>query len=222
MDPLTKEHRKETEKSQLPTRKAIKKALLQKGGRRCAHCYRKTVPVRLVRVWRKKESLKRDLYILLCHDCIIERQEKRKEEKKRFWRRKPSKRKISKTGFYNRIRKKVFERDDHRCLWCESQKNLGLGSLIPESRGGKLTFDNFVTACSHCRPSKGNMLPLDYLWKDIDVDEYLHEQFDHALRVQDPGKNITIRFFLFAEISNFLHRLTNNDKIPSRIRSKAE
>jgi len=230
MDPLTKQHRKETGKSQLPTRKAIKKALLEKGGKRCAHCCRKTVAVRLVRAERQKGFLVGDPYILLCHDCIIERQEKRKEEKKRLWRRKAtncrvSKRApkdISKTGFYNRIRKKIFERDDHRCLWCESKKNLGLGSLIPESRGGKLTFDNFVTACSHCRPSKGNMLPLDYLWKDIDLDEYLHEQFDHALKVSDPGKNITIRFFLFAEISNFLHRLTNNDKIPSRIRSKAE
>jgi len=220
--PFTKEDNRRKAKSQLPTRKAIKKALLDKAGRRCAHCYRKTVPVRLVRDWQKKGFLVSGSYILLCHDCIIKRQEKRKEDKKRLWRRKATNRKTSKTGFYNRIRKKIFERDDHKCVWCSTKQGIGLGSLVPLSKGGKLTFDNFVTACSHCRPSKGNMLSLDYLWKDIDLDEYLHEQFDHALKVQDPGKNITLRFFLFAEISNFLHRLTNDDKIPSRIRSRAE
>ncbi|GAJ08518.1 unnamed protein product [marine sediment metagenome] len=66
------------------------------------------------------------------------------------------------------------------------------------------------------------MLPLDYLWKDIDVDEYLHEQFDHALRVQDPGKNTTIKFFVFAEISHFLHKVTNDKNISDSTRSRAE
>ena len=66
------------------------------------------------------------------------------------------------------------------------------------------------------------MLPLEYLWKDIDLDEFLHEQLDHALRVKDPGKNITVRFRLFAEVSSFLHRLTNDDKIPSHTRTRAE
>jgi len=222
---FTKEDSRKEGKSQLPTRKDIRKALLNKAGKRCAHCYRKTVPVRLVRIRQKKGSVGQDGYILLCHDCIIKRQEKRKKEKKRLWEWKPTKRakrKISKTGFFNRIRKKVLERDHYRCVWCNTHKKIGLGSLIPESRGGKRCIENYVACCQKCRPSKGNMLPLEYLWRDIDVDEYLHEQFDHALRVKDPGKNISIRFFLFSEISSFLHRLTNDNSIPSHTRSRAE
>jgi 5-methylcytosine-specific restriction endonuclease McrA len=223
--PLVKQDKKEKEKSQLPTRKAIKKALLEKAGRRCVDCYRKTVPVRLVRIHKKSKQLKQTDYILLCHDCIIKRQEKRKEDKKRLWEWKPTKRarrKISKTGFLNRVRKKVIQRDSYRCVWCNTDKKIGLGSLIPESRGGKRCIENYVACCQKCRPNKGNKLPLEYLWRDIDVDEYLHEQFDHALRVKDPGKNITIRFFLFSEISSFLHRLTNDGTVPDSTRSRAE
>ncbi|MBA7542118.1 hypothetical protein ES705_34437 [subsurface metagenome] len=225
MDSLIKQHKTEGYKSQLPTGKDIRKALLDKAGNRCAHCYRKTVPVRLARIRQKKGLLGIEGYILLCHDCIIKRQEKRKEDKKRLWEWKPTKhtkRKISKTGFFNRVRKKVLQRDDYRCVWCDMDKKIGLGSLIPESRGGKRCIENYVACCQKCRPSKGNMLPLEYLWKDIDIDEYLHEGLDHALRVKDPGKNITIRFFLFSEISSFLHRLTNDNSIPSHTRSRAE
>ena len=225
MDPLIKQHKTEDHKSQFPTRKYIRKALLDKAGRRCAHCYRKTVPVRLTRVRQKKGPLGIHGYILLCHDCIIKRQEKRKEDKKRLWEWKPTKhkkRKISKTGFLNRVRRKVIERDGYRCVWCNTDKKIGLGSLIPESRGGKRCMGNYVACCQKCRPSKGNKLPLEYLWRDIDVDEYLHEQFDHALRVKDPGKNITIRFFLFSEISSFLHRLTDDGTVPDSTRSRAE
>jgi len=220
-----RQDREGKKKSQVPTRYLIKKALLNKAGGRCAHCYRKTVPVRLARVREKVGQVKESDYILLCHDCIIKRQEKRKEDKKRFWISNPSKRtkrKISKTGFLARIRKKVLQRDDCRCVWCNTDKRIGLGSLVPESRGGKRCMENYVACCQKCRPSKGNMLPLEYLWRDIDVDEYLHEQFDHALRVKDPGKNITIRFFLFSEISSFLHRLTNDNGIPDSTRSRAE
>jgi len=221
--PFTDQDNRREGTSQLLTPYIIKKALLDKAGRRCAHCYRKTVPVRLVRDWRKKESLTGQPYILLCHDCIIKRQERRKKEKKRLWRRKPGKHKISKAGFFNRIRKKVFERDDHKCLWCDSKKNLGVGPLIPLSRGGKLVFGNYVTTCQHCRPSKGNKLPLEFIAEAIFVDEYLHEEFDERLRVlSDPGKNITMRFFLFAEISHFLHKVTNDKSVPSSTRSRAE
>ena len=211
-------------RSQVVDYHTIKKALLSQHHSRCAKCYRKTIPVRLARVRQKKGCLAEDGYCLLCHDCILARQEKRKQEKKRLWRKKPGKRKISKGGFWNKIRPKVLERDNYTCVWCggKEKQKLGLGSLIPLSRGGKLTFDNFVCACWRCRPAKGSLLPLEYIWRDIDIDEFLHEELDYALRVKDPGKNVSIRFFLFAELSQFLHRLTNDAGIPSRTRSRAE
>jgi len=203
-------------------RQCIKKDLLEKASGRCAHCYRKTVPVRLVRIRQKKGCVGNDGYILLCHDCIIKRQEKRKKEKKRLWRRKPGKRKLTKGSFLNKIRKQVLERDKYTCVWCCSKEKIGLGSLIPESRGGKRCIENYVACCQKCRPSKGNKLPLEFIAEAIFIDEYLHEELDHALRVKDPGKYISIRFFLFAEVSSFLHRVTNDSSIPDSTRSRAE
>ncbi|MBA7496630.1 hypothetical protein ES702_07239 [subsurface metagenome] len=220
--PLTKEDSRSKNKSQCLSSYLIKKVLLDKAGRRCAHCYRKTVPVRLARVRPKKGRLTEDGYCLLCHDCILKRQEKRKQAKKRLWHRKAASRRISKTGFFNRIRKNVLQRDGYRCLWCGTKEKIGLGSLIPESRGGKLTFDNFIASCQKCRPSKGNKLPLNFLFESITVDEFLHEELDEHLRVSNPGNNTTVSFYLLAEVSSFLHALTNNKEIPSHTRSRAE
>ncbi|MBA7658816.1 hypothetical protein ES703_66775 [subsurface metagenome] len=221
--PFTKEDTRKKARSQVLDYHSIKKALLDKHNRRCAHCYRKTVPVRLTRVNKKTDQVKESNYCLLCHHCIIKRQEKRKEDKKRLWRKKLSSHKISKAGFFNRIRTKVFERDDHKCLWCDSRKNLGLGPLIPLSRGGKLVFDNYVTTCQHCRPSKGNKLPLEFIAESIFIDEYLHEELDEHLRVRTPaGKYTTIKFYLFCELSEYLNKVTNDPSIPSHTRSRAE
>ena len=220
--PFTKEHSLSRARSQVRSRYLIKKGLLDKAGGRCAHCYRKTVTVRLSRVHKKSKQPKESDYILLCHDCIIERQEKRKREKKRLWRTKPGKRKLTKGSWLNKIRQRVLERDKYTCSWCGSKKGVGLGPLIPESRGGKLEFNNYVTTCQYCRPSKGNKLPLEFIVEDIFIDEYLHEELDHALKVKDPGKYVSVRFFLFAEVSSFLHRLTNDASIPSHTRTRAE
>lgn len=214
--------RKKGSQSQAVSPYLIKKALLDRHSGRCARCYRKTVPVRLSRVHKKSKQPKESDYILLCSECIGKRQKERKQQKKRLWRRKASRRKLTKGSFLNKIRKTVLERDNCTCSWCGSKKGVGLGSLIPESRGGKRVIDNYVACCQKCRPGKGSKLPLNFIFEAIDIDEFLHEQLDHALRVKDPGKNISIRFRLFAEVSSFLHRLTNDDKIPSSTRTRAE
>ncbi|MBA7716409.1 hypothetical protein ES703_125482 [subsurface metagenome] len=101
---------------------------------------------------------------------------------------------------------------------------MGLGSLIPLSRGGKLEIDNYVCCCQHCRPSKGDKLPLEFIDETITVDEFLSGQLDEHLRVlsDDPGRFVKIRFFLFSEISEFLHRLTNDPEISSSTSTRAE
>ena len=223
MTPFTREDSRRQGKSQFPSRYLIKKTLLNKASRRCAHCYRKTVPVRLSRVHKNSRQPKESDYILLCHDCILARQERRKEQKKRLWRKKARRRKITKGSFLNKVRKKVLERDGYKCVWCNTDKNLGLGSVIPESRGGKRSIENYVACCQKCRPSKGNKLPLEFIAEAIFIDEYLHEELDEHLRVKaDPGKCVQVRFYLVSEISEFLHRLTNDDKIPSATRTRAE
>ncbi|MBA7478377.1 hypothetical protein ES707_13800 [subsurface metagenome] len=218
--PFTKEDRKERHKSQARERYHIRKSLLERQGSRCSDCEHRA-KVKLSRQKKDSEQLEESQYILLCHSCLKKRQEK---QKRAYRPRSDTFKGKTPGGFWNFIRQRVFDRDGHKCVWCDSKEHLGLGPLIPLSRGGKLEIDNYVTTCEKCRPRKGRKLPLEFLFESIDIEEYLHEELDEHLRIlsDDPGRFVKIRFFLFSEISEFLHRLTNDEKISSHTRTRAE
>jgi 5-methylcytosine-specific restriction endonuclease McrA len=52
----------------------------------------------------------------------------------------------------------IYQRDEHTCQYCGSQKKLTIDHIIPRSRGGQDTWENMVVACSPCNVRKGNML----------------------------------------------------------------
>ena len=52
----------------------------------------------------------------------------------------------------------IYQRDDHTCQYCGSQKKLTVDHVIPRSRGGQDTWENMVVACSPCNVKKGNTL----------------------------------------------------------------
>ena len=56
-------------------------------------------------------------------------------------------------------RQNVFKRDNHKCQYCNSVKDLTLDHVQPKSRGGKTTWDNLVTACRPCNGKKGDFTP---------------------------------------------------------------
>ncbi|VAX37306.1 HNH endonuclease family protein [hydrothermal vent metagenome] len=59
-------------------------------------------------------------------------------------------------------RRNVFLRDDHHCQYCGNQfhsHRLSLDHVLPRSRGGKLTWENVVSACHKCNVRKGNRTP---------------------------------------------------------------
>lgn len=61
-------------------------------------------------------------------------------------------------------RRNVLIRDDFCCQYCNekfSPSELSLDHLVPRSKGGRLTWDNTVTACYSCNFKKGNTLPED-------------------------------------------------------------
>jgi 5-methylcytosine-specific restriction endonuclease McrA len=61
-------------------------------------------------------------------------------------------------------RREVFRRDQHRCQYCGSKKQLTIDHVIPRSKGGTHTWDNVVTACARCNTAKGNrLLPIPNL-----------------------------------------------------------
>jgi 5-methylcytosine-specific restriction endonuclease McrA len=56
----------------------------------------------------------------------------------------------------------VFLRDQFMCQYCRTPhptNDLTFDHVVPRSKGGRTTWQNVVTACSHCNLVKGNRLP---------------------------------------------------------------
>ncbi len=66
-------------------------------------------------------------------------------------------------------RQNIYIRDGYRCMYCgvhvdelsEGMKGLTLDHVHPESRGGRNTFLNLVTACKSCNSYKGDCTPYE-------------------------------------------------------------
>lgn len=53
----------------------------------------------------------------------------------------------------------IFKRDGHTCVYCgvNKRKDLTIDHVIPQSKGGKNTWNNLVTACFKCNNKKGSL-----------------------------------------------------------------
>ena len=56
-------------------------------------------------------------------------------------------------------KRNVMVRDDYKCVYCSSSKELTIDHIIPASKGGKTSFENCTTACKSCNNLKGNRTP---------------------------------------------------------------
>jgi len=56
------------------------------------------------------------------------------------------------------LRRRVFERDGHRCVWCGAEGRLDLDHIRPVSRDGKTEESNLQVLCRSCNSRKGNRL----------------------------------------------------------------
>lgn len=56
-------------------------------------------------------------------------------------------------------RKNIFRRDNHTCVYCgaNNPKNLTLDHVVPQSKGGKDTWNNLVTCCYSCNQEKADL-----------------------------------------------------------------
>lgn len=55
-------------------------------------------------------------------------------------------------------RQGVLTRDRRRCAYCDAPART-IDHLVPQSRGGRWTWDNTVAACHACNGRKGNRTP---------------------------------------------------------------
>ncbi len=69
-------------------------------------------------------------------------------------------RNISQSVPYSRIN--VFKRDEFFCQYCNdylNSKTATLDHIVPQSRGGKNTWENTVCSCEPCNRQKGDRTP---------------------------------------------------------------
>jgi len=61
-------------------------------------------------------------------------------------------------------RENIYRRDNFECVYCgcSTQKLLTLDHVIPQSKGGKNTWDNLVTACKQCNSEKADLTLEEY------------------------------------------------------------
>lgn len=61
-------------------------------------------------------------------------------------------------------RDNVYRRDNFECVYCgcNHRKTLTLDHVIPQSKGGKDSWDNLVTACRKCNSEKSNLTLEEY------------------------------------------------------------
>ena len=50
----------------------------------------------------------------------------------------------------------VFKRDEGKCQYCGTNRDLTIDHVIPQSKGGKSTWTNLVTACKKCNSLKSD------------------------------------------------------------------
>jgi len=56
----------------------------------------------------------------------------------------------------------VFERDNFSCVYCNSDRDLSVDHLIPESRGGKSVVENLACCCRACNLEKSDRTPEEW------------------------------------------------------------
>lgn len=59
----------------------------------------------------------------------------------------------------NPTRENIFRRDEMKCIYCESNKDLTIDHVYPKWRGGANTWENLATCCSKCNGKKGGRTP---------------------------------------------------------------
>ena len=66
-------------------------------------------------------------------------------------------------SLWRRLRQRVFERDNHTCVYCGSKPDkLECDHVHPLSRGGQSTMSNLVAACTPCNRAKRDKTPEEW------------------------------------------------------------
>jgi hypothetical protein len=90
---------------------------------------------------------------------------------------------IPNSEFVKRPRKKtklrVKQRDENKCMFCNSDKNLTLHHILHRERGGRTVDNNLITSCAECQKKlheNPKQVFDDSLYKRIGVNKHYHKK----------------------------------------------
>ena len=88
--------------------------------------------------------------------------------------------------FVSYSKRNVHLRDNYICQYCDERKKtdrMGIDHVLPESRGGKTTWENTVSSCNSCNAVKGARTPQEAGMKLIRVPKRPHG-FREIIRIK--------------------------------------
>jgi len=66
--------------------------------------------------------------------------------------------KVIRKTISEKIRNRIFKRDNYKCKICGSKDDLVIDHIIPFSKGGITEINNLQTLCKSCNSKKGNKI----------------------------------------------------------------
>jgi len=64
-----------------------------------------------------------------------------------------------------RIRRRVLERDEYKCVWCGEPEEHDVGHFIQKRAGGETSYYNLVTTCEECKQKRHYDMPSEFISK---------------------------------------------------------
>jgi 5-methylcytosine-specific restriction endonuclease McrA len=71
---------------------------------------------------------------------------------------------VQRFGIVKCSRRNIMLRDRYECQYCGIRctiSNATIDHILPVSRGGRMSWDNIVTACGDCNRKKGSRTPME-------------------------------------------------------------
>jgi CRISPR/Cas system Type II protein with McrA/HNH and RuvC-like nuclease domain len=86
-------------------------------------------------------------------------------------------------------RKTIREQWNHKCAYCDSEENLSLDHIIPQSKGGSDSTDNVICCCKPCNHSKGHSHWEEWYYSQDFFNHERHSKIKNWMEKNSPSKS---------------------------------
>ena len=90
-----------------------------------------------------------------------------------------------------RIRRRVLERDEYKCVWCGEEEKKRVSYFIQKRAGGETSYYNLVTTCEECKRKRHYDTPSDFISKlQLEKLDLFQEVIMRVKVIRSNGKEI--------------------------------